>query len=227
MSDLYPSDKEAREQILEVGRRMYERGFVASNDGNISCKVDPDTFWTTPTGVSKGYMTEDMLVKMDLSGKILEGTHKPSSEVKMHMRAYVEDPEIRAVVHSHAKHATLFAVANKPIDSRILAEGVVQLGVVPCAKTVIPGSADVPDAIAPYVAKYNAVLLGNHGCLTWSRHNMMDAYMRMESLEYLAEMVLKAKLYFGDDVNKFTDEQIDALLITREKLGISGGGRPQ
>src|SRR3712207_55891 len=106
----YPSDAEAKDQILEVGRRMYERGFVASNDGNISCKVSENSFWTTPTGVSKGYMTEDMLVKMNLKGEILEGLYQPSSEVKMHMRIYREDHEIRAVVHSHAKYATLFAI---------------------------------------------------------------------------------------------------------------------
>ncbi len=224
---IYPSDKEAKEQILEVGRRMYKRGFVASNDGNISCKVSDDSFWTTPTGVSKGYMAEEMLVKMNLKGEVLEGTYKPSSEVKMHMRVYKEDDAVQAVVHSHAKYATLFAIANKPIESRILAEGVVQLGVVPCAKTVIPGTTDVPDSIAPYVKEYNAVLLGNHGVLTWSSCGLMDAYMRMESLEYFAEMVLKAKLFFGNDVNQYTDEQIEQLIEIRRKLGINRGGRPQ
>ncbi|MCH4032422.1 MAG: class II aldolase/adducin family protein [Lachnospiraceae bacterium] len=222
----YPTDEEAKASIIDVGKRMYDRRFVASNDGNISCKVSEDTFWTTPTGVSKGFMTPDILVKMNLKGEILEGTCKPSSEVKMHMRVYQEDPEIKAVVHAHPMNATLFAVANRPINSRILAEGVVQLGVVPCAKTVIPGTQDVPDSIAPYVKDYNAVLLGNHGALTWSTEGVLNAYMRMESLEYFAEIILKSELYFHGEVNRFTDAQVDELIEIRKKLGTNRGGRP-
>ncbi len=221
----YPSDAQAKEMILEAGRRMYAKNFVASNDGNISCKTSENTIWATPTGVSKGYMTEEMLIKLDMEGNILEGNCRPSSEIKMHLRVYREDPDITAVVHAHPMHATLFAIANRPIDSRILAEGVVQLGVVPCAETVIPGTSDVPDSIAPYVRDYNAVLLGNHGALTWSTKDLMDAYMRMESLEYFAEIILKSEQYF-DHVNTYTDAQIDELVKIRESLGIHRGGRP-
>ena len=223
---VYPSDEEAKKMIIEIGRRMYDRKYVVSNDGNISCKVTENTFWTTPTGVSKGFMNESMMVKMNLDGEILEGDHKPSSEVKMHMRVYQEESTVNAVLHAHSTYATLFAIANKPIESRILAEGIVQLGVVPCAKTVIPGTTDVPDSITPYIKDYNAVLLGNHGALTWSTYGLQDAYMKMESLEYFAEIILKSRLYFGDDVNCFTDTQIDELIAIRKKLGISRGGRP-
>ncbi len=222
----YPSDQQARADILEAGRRMYAKGFVASNDGNISCKVSDHEIWATPTGVSKGYMTEDMLIKLDLEGTVLEGTAKPSSEIKMHLRVYKEDPLLTAVCHAHPMHATLFAIANRPIDSRILAEGVVQLGVVPCAPTVIPGTADVPESIAPYVRDYNAVLLGNHGALTWSTKDVLDSYMRMESLEYFAEIILKSEQYFRS-VNEFTDAQVDELIRIREGLGIRRGGRPR
>ena len=86
--DGFPSDLEAKREILEVGRRMYAKNFVASNDGNISCKVSDHTIWCTPTGVSKGYMTDEMLVLMDLDGNVLRGTWKPSSEMKMHLRVY-------------------------------------------------------------------------------------------------------------------------------------------
>ncbi len=221
----FPTDEEAKEYILEVGRRMYAKNYVVSNDGNISCKVSDHEIWATPTGMSKGYMTEDMLIKLDLDGNVLEGTAKPSSEIKMHLRVYKEDPELMAVCHAHPMHATLFAIANRPIDSKILAEGVVQLGVVPCAPTVIPGTSDVPDSIAPYVKDYNAVLLGNHGALTWSTKNVMDAYMRMESLEYFAEIILKSEQYFKS-VNEFTEEQVEELIKIRENLGIHRGGRP-
>ncbi len=221
----YPTDEEAKESIVEIGRRMYAKNFVASNDGNISCKTAEDTIWTTPTGVSKGYMTPDMLVKLNLEGEVLEGNLRPSSEVKMHLRVYREDPSIQAVVHAHPMHATLFAIAGKNMDSRILAEGVVQLGIVPCAKTAMPGTQEVPDSIAPFVKDYNAVLLGNHGALTWSTQDVMQAWMRMESLEYYAEMLLKANLYF-DQVHTFSDEQIEELLEIRKNLGITRGGRP-
>ena len=93
----YKSDFEAKKAILDIGRRMYAKGFVASNDGNISCRVGPNTIWTTPTGVSKGFMTQDMLVKMDLDGKVLMGRLKPSSEIKMHLRVYQENPRLQAV----------------------------------------------------------------------------------------------------------------------------------
>ncbi len=229
MSELtftYPSDQEAKEQIVEMGRRMYERGYVVSNDGNISCRVSDNEMWTTPTGVSKGFMKEEMLVKTDLEGNILEGTGKPSSEIRMHLRVYREDPTLVAVVHAHPVYATLFTIAGKGLDSRILAEGTVQLGVVPCAPTAMPGTQEVPDSIAPYVKGYNAVLLGNHGALTWSDKSLLQAYYRMESLEYYAQLILYAQLFFDGRVNTFTDRQIDELIKIREKLGITRGGRP-
>ena len=107
----FMTDFEAKRAILDVGRRMYDKGFVAANDGNISCKVGPRTLWTTPTGVSKGFMTQDMLVKMNLDGKVLMGKMKPSSEVKMHLRVYEENPGLKAVVHAHPPVATSFAIA--------------------------------------------------------------------------------------------------------------------
>ena len=102
----YMTDFEAKKAILDIGKRMYDKGFVASNDGNISCKVGTNTIWTTPTGVSKGFMTQDMMVKMDLNGNILMGRYKPSSEVKMHLRVYRENPDVQAVTHAHPPVAT-------------------------------------------------------------------------------------------------------------------------
>ena len=107
----YMGDYEAKQLILEVGRRMYNKNFVAANDGNISCKVGDNELWTTPTGVSKGYMTEDILVKVDLDGNILRGSTKPSSELKMHLRVYRENPQVKSVVHAHPPVATSFAIA--------------------------------------------------------------------------------------------------------------------
>ena len=112
----YISDAQAKQMILEVGRRMYQGGFVAANDGNISCKVGDNGIWATPTGVSKGFMTEDMLVKLDLDGNVLEGTHKPSSEIKMHLRVFKENPKVQGVVHAHPLTATAFACAGISLE---------------------------------------------------------------------------------------------------------------
>ena len=134
----FPSDYEAKQAILEVGRRMYMKNFVAANDGNISCKVSEDTIWCTPTGVSKGYMTDDMLVLMDLDGNVLKGNLKPSSEVKMHLRVYKENPKMNAVVHAHPPAATSYAIAGLPLNHAILTEAVMGIGEIPIAPYAMP-----------------------------------------------------------------------------------------
>lgn len=163
----YISDVQAKQMILEVGRRMYQGGFVAANDGNISCKVGDNEIWATPTGVSKGFMTEDMLVKLDLDGNVLEGTHKPSSEIKMHLRVFKENPKVQGVVHAHPLTATAFACAGISLEEPVLMEGVLSLGCVPLVHFALPGTEEVPEAVAPYCREYNAVLLANHG---WQTH---------------------------------------------------------
>ncbi|MFV0440360.1 MAG: class II aldolase/adducin family protein [Lachnospirales bacterium] len=220
----YPTDYEAKKNIIEVGRRMYNKGFVAANDGNISCKVAKDVFWTTPTGVSKGFMNNNMLVKMKLDGTVLSGTHKPSSEVKMHMRVYEENPNVTAVVHAHPPIATSFAIAGISLDKAILPEAVVNLGSVPVAKYATPGSHDVPDSIAPYCNSHNAVLLANHGALAWGKE-LFEAYFRLESLEYYANVLMYTGRIIGR-ANELSCNQVEELIEIRTKLGISSGGIP-
>lgn len=220
----YLSDQDAVEQILEIGRRMYAKNYVAANDGNITCLVSPTTLWTTPAGVSKGYMTKEMLMKMDLDGHILQGTQKPSSELKMHLRVYLENPDLTACVHAHPPAATAFAIAGIALDRPILPEAIVQLGVVPVAPYAAPGTQEVPDSIAPYCCTHNGVLLANHGALTWGT-SPMQAYMRMESLEYYALLTMYTGSIIGQ-ANELSREQVDRLVETRTKLGITAGGRP-
>ena len=220
----YLNDYEAKHQILEVGRRMYEKGFVASNDGNISCRVSETELWTTPTGVSKGFMTEEMLVKVDLNGNLLSGERKPSSEIRMHLRVYRENPQVKSVVHAHPPVATSFAIAGISLSRAILPEAVVQLGVVPVANYATPGTQEVPDSIAPYCRSHNGVLFANHGALTWGK-DPEQAYMRMESLEYYATVSMYTGHIIGQ-ANELTCEQVDRLVDTRTRLGIQSGGRP-
>ena len=220
----YPSDYEAKKAIIEAGKRMYNKGFVASNDGNISCKVGPNTIWATPTGVSKGFMTPDMLVKVNFDGKVLMGKSKPSSEIKMHFRVYEENPNVMAVTHAHPPVATSFAIAGISLDRAILPEAVVNLGSVPIAHYATPGSQDVPDSIAPYCNSHNAVLLANHGALSWGK-DVFEAYHRLESLEYYATVLMYTARIIGK-ANELSCNQVSELIDIRDKLGIKSGGVP-
>ncbi|MCM3340078.1 class II aldolase/adducin family protein [Paenibacillus sp. MER TA 81-3] len=220
----YYSDFEAKKMICEMGRRMYLKNFVAANDGNITVKTGPNTIWATPTGVSKGFMTPDMLVKMDLNGKVLAGNRKPSSEIKMHLRVYAENPDVQAVTHAHPPVATSFAIAGIDLDQAVSPEAVVILGKVPVAPYATPGTQEVPDSIAPYCKDYNAVLLANHGALTWGK-DIVEAYYRLESLEHYALMLM----YSGkiiEQANELNCSQVSDLIEIRKKMGIHSGGTP-
>lgn len=220
----YMAESEAKEAILDIGRRMYHRGFIASNDGNISIRVEEQAIWATPTGVSKGFMTEDMLVKMDLDGNILEGERKPSSEIKMHLGVYREDAGVQAVTHAHPPVATCFAIAGRPLDGAILTEAVMTLGTIPVAEYATPGTKEVPDSITPFVHGYNGVLLANHGALTWGG-DIYQAFYRLETLEYYAKILLYSEYIIGSQ-NTLSEGQVERLLKIRKGMGIHGGGIP-
>ncbi|MGI6054423.1 MAG: class II aldolase/adducin family protein [Clostridium sp.] len=220
----YLSDKEAKLAILDIGRRLYQNGFVASNDGNITCRVSDREVWATPTGVSKGFMTEEMLVKLDLDGNILEGTAAPSSEIKMHLRVYKENSKVQGVVHAHPLTATSFACAGMSLEDPVLVEGVLALGCVPLAHFALPGTQEVPDSVAPYCRAYNAVLLANHGALTWGT-SLTQAYYRMESVEYYAKVLLMTKFVIGKSCD-LSASQVKDIIAIRTGMGVTGGGMP-
>jgi len=204
---------------------MYQKNFVAANDGNISCKISEDVILITPAGVSKGFMTEDMLVKIRLDGVVLsQSSWEPSSEVKMHLRLYNENTDIMGVTHAHPPVSTSFAIAGICLDKAIYPEALVNLGVVPCIHYETPGSQGVPDSIAPYCKGYNALLLANHGALTWGR-SLMEAFFRLESLEHYA-MILMYTSNVICKANILSRDQVDELLKIREKLGGAAGGVP-
>jgi len=216
--------EQARCAILAAGRRLYEQGLVVSNDGNISARLADGTVLITPSGVSKGYLTAEMLVVVDLDGNRLEGEGVPSSETGLHLRLYRENPEIRGVVHAHPPAAAVFASAGIPLDRAILQEAVVQLGVIPVAPYALPGSPAVGESVAPLCRDYNGALLEYHGAVTWG-DSVQQALHRMETLEYCAR-VESGLRQMGVD-RPMTEEQIDELLALREKWKVSGGGRPR
>ena len=219
------TDEQAKALILEVGRRMFERQYVAANDGNISIRTGENRIWVTPAGVSKGYMTEDQLVCVALDGTVLEGTAKPSSETKMHLRVYQENPDVGSVVHAHPVVATTFSIARIPLDVAIMTESVIGLGVVPVADYATTGTQGVPDSVAPFCKEYNACLLANHGALTWGK-DAMQAYYRMETLECFAAIMMNLG-YLNQPPCVLNRSQVEELLEIRKNLGVTSGGIPR
>ncbi len=202
-----------REQICEVGRIMWTKGMVASNDGNLSVRLDADRVLCTPTGVSKGFMTPEMLAVVDLAGTPVPGCEaRPSSEIRMHLRVYKEDEGVQAVVHAHPVHATLLAARGKGLVNRMLPEVVVGMGEVPLAPYATPSTAAVADSVAPFVRRGVACLLENHGALTWGP-DLMSAYFHMERLEHCAHIDWAMSLVGGG--NDLPDEEIARLQAMR------------
>ena len=210
-----------REQICEIGKRIYDRNMVASNDGNISVRISENEFLCTPTGVSKGFMTPECICKIDGSGNLIEENegYRPSSEIKMHLRVYEKRPDVKAVVHTHSKYATCFAINGMPLNRPVTSEAVVMLGCVPLAPFALPSTEEVPDSIEPYLNDFDAVLLENHGALTWGE-DLLGAYMKTESLEYYAELLYKAQIL--GTPREFSKEQVDKLIEVRKKMGLAG-----
>ena len=215
------SEYEIKKQICDIGKRIYDRGMVAANDGNISVKISDNEFLCTPTGVSKGFMTPDYICKVDAEGNVLQanGNFKPSSEIKMHMRVYRERPDVKSVVHAHPIYATSFAIAGIPLTQPIMPEAVIALGCVPIAEYGTPSTNEIPDAVEKYLQYYDAVLLANHGALSYS-DSLLNAYHKMESLEFYAELLFKSKQLGGP--KELSQSQVERLYEIRRQFGLSG-----
>lgn len=213
-----PAEDAVRADIVEVGRRLWVRGFVASNDGNISVRVGGDRLIATPAGVSKGFMTPDMLVVTDLEGRQLAGDRRPSSELKMHLEVYRQRADVRAVVHAHPPTATGFAVAGIPLDRAVLAEVITTLGSVPLADYATPSTEELPAAVRRYIRAHDGLLLANHGALAVAA-DVMAAYYRMETIEHFARISLTARLLGREHL--LTREEVMRLQGLRGSYGIA------
>lgn len=209
MSRKYISEAEGRKLICEIGRRMYSKNFAAANDGNISVILSSDEILCTPTGVSKGFMSEDDLTVVNMHGKILKGDKAPSSEIKMHLEVYKNNPNISAVVHAHPINATALSVAGIPLTEPILTESVVVTGEIPLAPYATAGTEEAANAVRPFCRSYNGVLLANHGAVVWS-NDLMKAWFIMESLEQTAEIYIKSKFIIGK-ANVISEENLSKL----------------
>ena len=193
----------------------------AANDGNFSVKISDNEFLCTPTGVSKGFMTPEYICKVDAKGNVIEanGNFRPSSEIKMHMRVYEKRPDVKAVVHAHPSFATSFAIAGIPLTQPIMPEAVIALGCVPIAEYGTPSTNEIPDAVEKYLPYFDAVLLENHGALTYS-DSLINAYHKMESLEFYAQLLFQAKMLGGP--KELNDEQVKQLYEIRRQFGLKG-----
>ncbi|HYK74067.1 MAG TPA: class II aldolase/adducin family protein [Pseudoneobacillus sp.] len=211
------SEIKLKTQICEIGKRIYEKGFVAANDGNISVRIDETSFLVTPTGVSKGFMTPEMLIKVDIDGNVIEGDYKPTSEIKMHLQVYKERPDIHSVVHVHPPYATAFAIAGIPLNQATMPESIVMLGTIPIAEYGTPSTEELSKSICPYMMNHNGVLLENHGALTWGS-TLDQAYFRMESLEFCAKVNWIARQMNGD--RELSNDNVEKLITLKHKLGI-------
>ncbi len=196
---------------------MHARGFIAANDGNISVRLDETRLLTTPTGVSKGFMTPDMLVMTDLQGVKLAGSRSPSSELLMHLAVYELRPEIKAVVHAHPPTATGFAVAGIPLDRAVLAEVVTTLGSIPIAEYGTPSTPELADAVRQFIEAHDGLLLANHGALTVA-DELLAAYYKMETLEHFARISLVARLLGRERL--LSREEVARLQDLRDMYGI-------
>ncbi|MEW6320063.1 MAG: class II aldolase/adducin family protein [Acidobacteriota bacterium] len=210
-------EDQIRADIVEVGRRLWARGFVASNDGNISVRLDEGRVVTTPTGVSKGFMTPDMMVVTDLSGRKLAGERNASSELKMHLEVYRLRSDARAVVHAHPPTATGFAVAGIALDRAVLAEVITTLGSIPIAEYATPSTDELPAVCRKYLKAHDGLLLANHGAVALAG-DVFTAYYRMETIEHFARISLTARLLGREHL--ISREEVERLQQLRGSYGI-------
>ncbi len=210
-------EEQIRADIVEAGRRMYARGYVASNDGNISARLDDTRLITTPKSVSKGFMTPDMMVVVGYDGKKISGERDASTELPMHLEVYRNRPDANAVCHAHPPLATGFAVAGIPLTRAVLAEVITTLGSIPIAEYGTPSTAELPEAVRKYIKAHDGMLLANHGAVTCGP-NVMAAYYKMETIEHFAKISLVARLLGREHL--ISREEVERLQGLRGFYGI-------
>ncbi|MCW6662630.1 class II aldolase/adducin family protein [Aerococcaceae bacterium NML190073] len=215
-----------REQICDVCHKMWQLGWVAANDGNVSVRIGEDEVLATPTGMSKSFITPEKLVKLNMKGEILEALegYRPSSEIKMHLRCYEERADVKAVVHAHPPIATGFALAHIPLDTYSLIESAIVIGSVPITPFGVPSTMEVPDAITPYLPEHDVMLLENHGALAIG-NDVITAYYRMETLELVAKSTFHARMLLttkGVEEDEIARDTLETLFNMRANYKVTG-----
>ena len=212
------TEREHREEMVRVCRLIYEKGWVAANDGNVSIRLDEERLLCTPTAISKGMLTPDDLIACDMAGNKVEGQRDRTSEIAMHLTIYSMRPDIRSVVHAHPPVATGFATAGRALDKALLPEVIIQLGAVPLAAYGLPGTPALSEAMRPFIPQYDALLLENHGCTCYGR-DLWEAFFRMETVEHFARITLVAEMLGG--ARPLPREEVEKLFAARARYNVT------
>lgn len=207
-----------KQEICEVGRKIYAKGFAAANDGNISVRVDDKTVLCTPTMVSKGYLKPDDICTVDMAGRQIAGRKKRTSEVLLHLEIYKAQPAVKAVVHCHPPYATAFSVAGEEIPTCVLPEVEVFLGTIPTARYETPGASAFAETILPFVGKAKIAVLKNHGTVAWSEESVDRAYWWTEILDAYCRILVLAKQI--GRVERISEPKVEELLDLKERFGL-------
>jgi len=211
----YRTESQYRSDIIEICKRVHSNGWVASNDGNISIRISPNEVLCTPTGMSKGYLTPDQLVKVDMDGNKLEGALEASSEVKIHLDVYKHKEGINSAVHAHPPYSTAYAVAGIPLDQCVIPEIIVSLGSIPLTAYGTPSTQEIPENIRKHLQDHNAFLMENHGAFAIGS-DVYQAYYRMESMELFAKISLLAKTL--GNVNNISEDNVRKIIELRSNF---------
>jgi len=205
-----------KQEICEIGDRLYKKGFAAANDGNISYRISENEVICTPTLICKGFMKPEDLCVVDMDGKQVSGRRQPTSEVKLHLAVMKARPDVKAAVHCHPPHATAFGVAREPVPQCVLAEVEMFIGNVPITKYAMPGSQEFADTVLPFVHKSNVMILANHGTVSYDE-TIEQAYWWTEILDAYCRVLMLARGL--GRINYFTEPEAKALLEMKEKWG--------
>ena len=211
------TEREHRDEIVQIGRLVFDKGWVAANDGNISIRLDEERILATPTGMCKGMMQPDDLIVLDRQGRKISGHRERTTEINMHLTIYDLRPDIRAVVHAHPPVATGFATAGRALDLALLPEVIISFGCVPIAGYGLPGTHELTEPMRPLIPKHDALLMANHGAVCYGE-DVFQAYFRMETVEHSARIQLVAELLGGPNV--LPRSEVDKLLDSRARYGV-------
>src|SRR5450756_1780175 len=211
------TERDLRQDIVEIGRLVWQKGWVASNDGNISIRLDQDRVMCTPTGVSKGMMQPEDLIIVNMQGRKLEGRREGTTEISMHLAIYNLRPDIKAIVHAHPPVATGFATAGRALNLALLPEVIIGLGCIPLVDYGLPGTDALTEPMLPLIPKYDALMMANHGAVCYGE-DVFKAYFKMETMEHFARIQLVAELLGGPKVLPRTE--VDKLLDARTRYGV-------
>lgn len=212
-----PQAEKLKQEICDIGRRIWMREYCDGNGGNISVRLAPDRFLVTPTGVSKGFMTPEMIGLCDGKGNQLAGTWKRSSEFTTHLAIYDSTPEAVAVCHAHPCHAGAFAIKELAPPGRLIPELEVFVGQVVVAPYQTPGSPEMAAAIRPLAPKHQSIIMGLHGLICWGK-SVEDAYFKMEITDAYCRTCILAQALPG--AASIPCEKMDDLLAIKKKLGL-------